>query len=159
MDRYQWLEVQLDREDLTSKEFSEYNSELNQLEIDKQIRKAVQQSLRAQQLKKEQEEKELEFIQSLTDEQVDLMYEKAHVKYAGDINGMSFDEWFKQALTYYSIDGNFVVHSTARSPKSENVDSVPCYSEAHAKYRVLKLILTKLNDHGTRGYDFKWEVL
>jgi hypothetical protein len=159
MDRYQWLESQLDREDLTPEEFNSYNNELNLLEEEKAIRKNKQKLSREQQLKKEQEEKELEFIQSLTDDQVDIMYEKAHIKYASDINGMSFDEWFKQALTYYFIDGNFVVHSTARSPKPEKIDSVPCYSEAHAKYRVLKLILTKLNDHGSRGYDFRWESL
>lgn len=156
MSREKWLEEQLDRDDLTEEEFQLYNREANEIQARRERRIQDHAKKQLELEKKNREEKAIERLKSLSDEDVDIMYAKAYEKYAGDINGMSFQEWFEQAQKFYHIDGNFVVHSTARSPKPENTDSVPCFSLAHARYRVLTLILTKLNDHGNRGYDFRW---
>lgn len=154
-DRYRFLERQLDREDLTDEEFNLYNPELNQLQEERNQRAVVQARIRAERLAEQEQEKELAFIESLTEEVVEKMYVDTCLKYE-DVNGMSFKKWYEQSLKYYSIDKNFVVHSRARSPKT--VDSVPCNSIGHAKYRILTLIKTKFNDHAVRGYDFAWEI-
>jgi len=153
--RYRFLENQLDRDDLTDEEFDLYNKELNQLQFERNKARAIFDDLRAQRAKELQEEKELEFINSLTEESVEKMYIETCLKHQ-DVNGMSFKAWYEQSLKYYTIDANNVVHSRARSPKT--VDSVPCNSLAHAKYRILTLIKTKFNDHAVRGYDFAWEI-
>lgn len=155
MNRYQELERLLDREDLTDEEFLIYNKELNDLQDDRNKRAAIQAQARAERLAEQEQEKELAFIESLTEEVVEKMYEATCLKYQ-DVNGMSFKSWYEQSLKYYTIDKNFVVHSRARSPNT--VDSVACDSIGHAKYRILTLIKTKFNDHAVRGYDFAWEI-
>ena len=97
----------------------------------------------------------MERISAITEEYADKMYEDACLKYQ-DVNGVSFREWYQQSLKYYTIDQNFVVHSCARSPKEEHIDSVPCHTLANAKLRILNLIKVKFNDHAVRGYDFRW---
>ena len=154
--RYRWLERQLDRDDLTDDEFTQYNRELNALQDEKNQRAKEQEIKREARLKEEAEELALEKIMSLTEEQVEKMYIDTCLKYQ-DVNGMSFKAWYEQSLKYYTIDDKFTVHSRARSPKDENVDSVPCPTMAQAKLRVLILIRTKFRDHAERGYDFKWQ--
>lgn len=156
-DRYKFLEAQLDREDLTDDEFNKYNKELNDLQDGVNARKKIQAELRAIRLKELEEERELEKIESITEEMVDKMYEDSCLKYQG-VNGISFRDWYTKSLKYYSIDANNVVHSCARSPQAEKIDSVPCYTHANARLRILILIRTKFNDHANRGYDFKWDI-
>jgi Tfp pilus assembly protein PilN len=155
MDRYKYLEMQLDKEDLTDEEFNLYNKELNQLEIEKQTRKASQQAIRAQQLKEEQEEKELEKILSLTEDEVDKMYEDSCIKHDG-VNGMSFKDWYAQSLKYYDIDSGFNVNARARS--FNTVEIIPHLTYAQAKLTILKRIKYKFYDHAIRGRDFAYEL-
>jgi acetyl-CoA carboxylase carboxyltransferase component len=155
-ERLRWLESQLNRDNLTDEEFELYNKEANTIQAEINSINKEKERQRREREAEEKQERALEYVKSLTDEDVDRLYIEAHNKYAGDINGMPFDEWFKQAQKYYTIDANFVVHSTARSSKQEYIDSVQCVSEAHARYRVLQLILFKLRDHGERGHDFRW---
>lgn len=151
--RLKYLEQQLERDDLTDLQFDSFNREANlivaQLNEEKKIRDAIV----AQRKKEEQEEVELQKVLSLTEEQVDKMYEDSCLKYQ-DVNGMSFRDWYQQSLKYYTIDENNVVHSRARSKNT--VESVPCLTLAQAKLRILTLIRTKFNDHAVRGYDFAW---
>lgn len=157
MNRATFLERQLDREDLTDEEFNLYNKELNDLQDGINKQRAKMDALRAERLKEQEEEAALARLDSLTEVMVDKMYEDTCLKYQ-DVNGMSFKAWYAQSLKYYTIDANNIVHSRARSPKEENVDSVACHNLAHAKLRILTLIKWKFRDHAERGYDFSWEI-
>lgn len=154
MDRYKWLEKQLDREDLTDDEFNTYNNELNELQHEKNLRQDRARKLREEQIKEENEAIALERAMSLTEEMVNKMYEDSCLKYQ-DVNGMSFKAWYEQSLKYYTIDEQFNVHSKARS--ADTVEVVPNISMAQAKLTILKRIRYKFYDHAVRGHDFAWE--
>lgn len=155
MSRIQFLEEQMDSEDFDMNLYELYSKELNELISNRNKVKAEQQAILAERKREEKEQADLDFVMALTEEQVDKMYMDSCLKYQ-DVNGMSFEKWYEQSLKYYTIDSNFVVHSKARSPNT--VESVPCLTLAHAKYRILVLIRTKFNDHAVRGYDFAWEI-
>lgn len=151
MSRLAFLEAQMDREDLTDEEFSTYNKELSAIYTQQDERKAMFEARR----KEEQEEIELEKILSLTEEQVDQMYQDSCLKYQ-DVNGMSFKDWYEQSLKYYTIDDKFNVHSKARS--ADTVEIVPNPTLAQAKLLILKRIRYKFYDHAVRGHDFAYEL-
>jgi hypothetical protein len=153
--RLQQLEWKLDNEDLTDGEFERINSEWNKLQDETESIRSAAKAERELARKELQEAQELDKILSLTEDEVDKMYEKACIEYQ-DVNGMSFKAWYEQSQRYYTIDNNYNVHSKARSPNT--VEIVPCHTLAHAKYRILTLIKTKFNDHAKRGYDFAWDI-
>lgn len=155
LSRLNWLEEQLERDDLTDLQFDSYNKEANAIQTEINQRRAERKAFIESQQREKEEELAMEKIAALTEEMVDKMYHDTCIKYQ-DVNGMSFKKWYEQSQKYYTIDSNFVVHSRARSPKT--VESVPCVSLAHAKYRILVLIRTKFNDHAHRGYDFAWDI-
>lgn len=154
MNRIAQLERLLEREDITDQMFKLYNDELNKLYAEKNEREAIQKTRRDAELKQQREEEALEKLESLTIEQVDKMYEDVCTKY-GNVNGMSFDSWYKKSLKYYTIDDQYTVHARARSSKT--VELVPHINEAHAKLTILKRIHYKFYDHYVRGHGFAWE--
>jgi hypothetical protein len=147
MSRLAFLEAQMDREDLSDEEFSTLNKELVAIYEQQDERRAMFELRR----KEEQEEIELAKVLSLTEEQVDQMYQDSCLKYQ-DVNGLSFKTWYEQSLKYYSIDEKFNVHSKARS-----VEIVPNPTLAQAKLLILKRIRYKFYDHAVRGHDFAYE--
>jgi hypothetical protein len=154
MNRELYLERQLDREDLTDKEFWAINNELNAIQEKRNRRIEQARKLKEQQLKEENEAFALERAMSLSEEMVDKMYEDSYLKYQ-DVNGISFKDWYNQSLKYYSIDENFNVHASARSEKT--VEVIAHVSLAQAKLTILKRIRYKFYDHAVRGHDFAWE--
>ena len=156
MGRYEWLEAQLDRDDLTEEEFDKYNKELNDLHEQRSNAKAKAKAMaiREQQRQEEQEELALAKVLALTEEQVDKMYMDSCLKYQ-DVNGMSFKDWYAQSLKFYTIDEQFNVHAKARSPKDEFVEIIPHLTFAQAKLTILTRIKYKFYDHAVRGRDFK----
>jgi uncharacterized protein (DUF1697 family) len=154
MDRYRWLESQLDREDLTDEDFTKYNRELNELQAAKNERQDRARKLRQQQIEEENAEIALEKAMALTEEAVNKMYEDSCIKYQ-DVNGVSFKDWYQQSLKYYTIDEQFNVHAKARS--ANTVEIVPHISMAQAKLTILKRIRYKFYDHAVKGHDFAWE--
>lgn len=150
MNRYDWLERQLDRDDLTDEEFNAFNKEINEL----QTRKNDIRDKREQERKELQEQVELDKILSLTEEEVEKMYEDACIKYQ-DVNGLSFKDWYEQSLKYYEIDAKFNVHAKARS--SNTVEIVQHPTLAQAKLTILTRIKYKFYDHAKRGRDFAWD--
>lgn len=155
MDRLSWLEIQLDREDLTDQEYLVFNTEANELIAAKNARKIERDAIMAQQKKEEQEELELSAILALTEEEVERMYVDACIKYQ-DVNGMSFESWYKQSLQYYNIDVQYNVHAKARS--SNTVEVISHVSRAQAQLTILKRIKYKFYDHAKRGRDFAWDI-
>ena len=155
MERYRWLEVQLNRDNLTDEEFNVYNKEINTIQIEINIIKAERKAFREQKIKEQQEELELQKILSLTEEQVDKMYEDSCLKYQ-DVNGMSFKEWYAQSLKYYTVDVMFNVHARARS--EDTVEVIAHISLAQAKLTILMRIKYKFYDHAVRGHDFAWNI-
>lgn len=155
--RLLYLEAQLERDDLTDMEWDSFNREANLIQEQLNEEKKIRDAALAQRKAEEQEQAEIEFAESITEEAVEKMYEDACIKYQ-DVNGVSFCDWYQKSLKYYTIDKNNVVHSRARSPKAENIDSVPCHTIGNAKLRILNLIKTKFNDHAKRGYDFRWDI-
>lgn len=153
--RIQQLEWRLDNEDLSDEEFDIVNREYNQLQDDMEAPRIAAKAERERERKELADAEELAKVLSLTESEVDKMYERACIE-TQDVNGMSFKAWYEQSQRYYTIDENFIVHSKARSPNT--VDSVPCHTLAQAKYRILILIKTKFNDHAVRGYDFAYEL-
>lgn len=153
--RLSWLEVQLDRDDLTDEEFNLYNREANQIQEGINERKKQQKLIRDQQRKEEQEELELAKVLSLTEEQVEKMYEDSCIKYQ-DVNGMSFKQWYEQSLKYYSIDEKYNVHAKARS--ADTVEIIEHPTIAQAKLTILRRIKYKFYDHAVRGRDFAYEI-
>lgn len=153
--RLAWLEAQLERDDLTDLQFDSYNREANLIQADLNSKKEEQKRIQEQKRKEEQEEIEMEKILSLTEDQVDKMYEDSCIKYQ-DVNGMSFKEWYEQSLKYYTIDSQFNVHAKARS--SNTVEVVPCPTLAQAKLKILNRIRYKFYDHAVRGHDFAYEI-
>lgn len=155
MNREVWLEKQLDRDDLSDIEFNTYNKELNDIQHERNIRKIKAEQIRKELLKQEEESRSEEKMSKLTEEEVDKMYREAYEKYAGTINGLSFDEWFKESTSFYEIDENYNMISKARSANTQEI--VPHISKAHAKHSILKRIKYKMYDHEVRGHDFAWK--
>jgi hypothetical protein len=151
MGRYRWLELQLDREDLSDEEFNRFNSELNDLQAQMNLRIAA----RKQELKELEDQKALEFAAQLTEEKVEKMYIDTCLKYQ-DVNGISFKDWYEKSLRYYSIDEHFNVHAVARSKKTKEI--VAHVNLAHAKLTILTRIKYKFYDHTQRGYEFAWDI-
>lgn len=150
MNRVTFLEHQMNRDDLTDAEFDAFNRELNEIYFKRELAKKT----RVEELKQLQDQKELDSILSLTEEEVDKMYEETCTRYQ-DVNGMSFRDWYAQSLTYYTIDDKFNVHAKARSENT--VEIVPNLSMAQAKLTILTRIKYKFYDHAVRGCDFAWE--
>lgn len=155
--RLAYLEQQLDRDDLTDMEWDSFNKEANLIQEQLNEEKKIRDAEKAIRLKEAQEEAEIAFAESITEEAVEKMYIDTCLKYQ-DVNGISFKDWYEKSVKYYTIDANNVVHSRARSPKAKHIDSVPCHTIGNAKLRILTLIKTKFNDHANRGYDFKWDI-
>ena len=155
--RLLYLEAQLERDDLTDMEFDSFNREANLIQVQLNEEKKIRDAEKAIRLKEQQEEAEIAFAESITEEAVEQMYIDCCIKYQ-DVNGVSFKDWYEKSIQYYTIDANNVVHSRARSPKAENIDSVPCHTIGNAKLRILTLIKTKFRDHAHRGYDFRWDI-
>jgi len=155
MNREQWLEKQLDREDLTDEEFNQYNNELNSIQDGRNKRLEGQKAERELQAKIAAEQIDKLKAESLTEEEVDKMYREAYEKYAGTINGLTFEDWFKQSTSYYEIDEQNNVISKARSSNTQEI--IPHLSKAHAQHTILKRIKYKMYDHEVRGHDFAWE--
>ncbi len=153
--RLLWLENQLERDDLTDLQFDCYNREANLIQADINARKAELDKMREEQRKEEQEELELAKILSLTEDQVEKMYEDSCIKYE-DVNGMSFRDWYAQSLKYYTIDEKFNVHARARS--ADTVEIVEHPTLAQAKLTILTRIKYKFYDHAVRGRDFAYEI-
>lgn len=153
--RLRWLEAQLERDDLTDLQFDCYNHEANLIQAEINVRKQQQDKIREQQRIEEQEEIELANILSLTEEQVEKMYEDACLKHQ-DVNGMSFRDWYAQSLKYYTIDEKFNVHARARSANTVEIVDHPTL--AQAKLTILKRIKHKFYDHAVRGRDFRYEI-
>lgn len=153
--RYAWLERQLDREDLSDAEFNQYNKELNALQDEKNERRARIDAITALRKKEEQEEMEMQNILSLTEEQVEKMYEDSCLKHQ-DVNGLSFREWYAQSLKYYTIDAAHNVHAKARSANTVEIIAHPTL--AQAKLTILTRIKYKFYDHAIRGRDFSYEL-
>ena len=150
------LEAILDGiEDIDSPEFKRINDQLNDLYSAAEARRK----------KREQERLAAELankiaiaeakIESLTEEEVDKMFVEAYERYAGDINGLTFEEWYKRSTEYYEIDDQHNVIAKARSANTEEI--IPHVSRAHAKHTILKRIKYKLYDHGVRGRDFAYD--
>ena len=153
--RLLWLEAQLERDDLTDLQFDSYNREANLIQAEINARKEQRRLIIEQQRREEQEELELAKVLSLTEEQVDKMYEDSCLKYQ-DVNGMSFKDWYAQSLKYYSIDDKFNVHARARS--ADKVEIIPHPTLAQAKLKILNRIKWKFYDHAVRGHDFRYEI-
>lgn len=149
------LLAQLDSPNFDMDKFDSVNKELlqiqEQISVQEQARKAI---IAAKKLE-EQEELALNKILSLTEEEVDKMYQEAYEKYAGNVNGVPFEVWFDQSTKYYHIDEKFNLISKARSSNTEEV--VPCQNRVHARHVMLKRIKYKMYDHAVRGHDFAYE--
>ena len=152
--RLTWLEEQLDRDDLTEFQFDSYSREANMIQVDINVRKEKQRLIREQQRIEEQEEIELANILSLTEDQVEKMYEDSCTKYQ-DVNGMSFKDWYAQSLKYYTIDEKFNVHAKSRS--ANTVEIVVHLTLAQAKLTILTRIKYKFYDHAVKGCNFAYE--
>lgn len=153
--RLLWLEQQLERDDLTDLQFDCYNHEANCIQAEINARKAELDKIREQQRIEEQEEIELAKVLSLTEDQVEKMYEDSCTKYQ-DVNGVSFKDWYAQSLKYYSIDEKFNVHARARSANTVEIVEHPTL--AQAKLTILTRIKYKFYDHAVRGRDFAYEM-
>lgn len=153
--RLQWLEKQLERDDLTDLQFDSYNREANLIQVEIHSRREQLAKLREQQRIEEQAEIELAKVLSLTEEQVDKMYEDSCLKHQ-DVNGISFRDWYTQSMKYYTIDNQFNVHAKARS--ANTVEIIPHLSLAQAKLTILTRIKYKFYDHAIRGQDFAYEI-
>lgn len=153
--RLKWLEAQLERDDLTDLQFDSYNKEANAIQADLNVQKAKADAFRAEQKRLQQEEAEMQKVLSLTEEQVEQMYQDSCLKYQ-DVNGMSFKDWYEQSLKYYTIDASYNVHARARS--AETVEIVPHPTLAQAKLTILNRIKYKFYDHAVRGRDFAYEL-
>jgi len=149
--RLAFLEAQMDREDLTDEEFSTLNKELVAI-YERQDRQKARFEMRR---KEEQEEIEMAKVLSLTEEQVDQMYQDSCLKYQ-DVNGLSFKDRYEQSLKYYTIDEKFNVHARARSADTVEVIAHPTL--AQAKLLILKRIRYKFYDHAVRGRDFAYTL-
>lgn len=157
MDRYQWLERQLDRLDLTDEEFNTYNRELNSLQDLKNKRLKEQRAIREAKRQEEIEEALLAKALALTEEQVEKMYTDACLKYQ-DVNGMSFESWYKQSLRYYEIDDQHNVHARARTADESKIEIISHPTRAQAQLTILRRIKYKFYDHAVRGHDFAWDI-
>jgi hypothetical protein len=158
MDKYkrlQQLEWKLDNEDLTDEQFTIINREYNELQDDLEAPRAAAKAKREQECKEMAEAEELAKILSLTEEEVDRMYESACTTYQ-DVNGMSFKAWYEQSQKYYKIDDHYNVYAKARS--SNTVEVVPHPTLAQAKLLILNRIKYKFYDHAVRGHDFAYEL-
>lgn len=149
--RIDWLDEQLNREDLSDELAEQYTLEANLIQEGVNARKAI----RKQQLIEQQEEIEMEKVLSLTEEQVEKMYEDSCLKYQ-DVNGLSFRAWYTQSLKYYNVDDAFNVHAKARS--ADTVEIVCHPTLAQAKLTILKRIRYKFYDHAVRGHDFAYSI-
>lgn len=153
--RIQELEWRLDNEDLIDEQFREVNNEYNKLQDDMEAPRAASKARRGQELREAAEAAEVLKVMSLTEDEVDKMYEAACLDYQ-DVNGMSFKAWYEQSQKYYTIDDNHTVYARARS--SNTVELVPHPTLAQAKLTILNRIKYKFYDHAKRGYDFAWEI-
>lgn len=154
MGRIAWLELQMDRDDLTDEEFKTFNTELNDYYSINEKRRLAIKVKHELQLVKEIEEIELAKVEAITEEEVERMYIDSCTKYQ-DVNGESFELWYKKSLQYYSIDSKHTVHAIARSSKT--VELIHHVSQAHAKLTILTRIKYKFYDHAVRGYSFAWD--
>lgn len=152
--RLDWLESQLDRDDLTAEQFEAYNREANELQDAKNIRVKKREEEREALRKEMEQEKALERALSLTEEEVEKMYVKFHKNYVSEY--MSYEEWLNKSTRYYTINEDHSVTSRARSNKTQ--ETVPCVSVADAKMRILSLIKIKFYDHFVKGYNFAWDI-
>ena len=155
MNRTTWLERQMEREDLTDAEFTQYNRELNEIYSQREETTAITKLRREAELKQEQEEAALAKAEAITDEEVEKMYVDSCTKYQ-DVNGISFEQWYQQSLKYYTIDAKHTVHARARS--SNTVEHIHHVSQAHAKLTILTRIKYKFYDHAVRGRDFAYDI-
>ncbi len=153
--RIAWLESQMDSDDFDMSLFDSYSKELNELQTTVNEKREQHRLAKEKQRKEEQELIELSFIESLTEEQVDKMYEDTCLKYH-DVNGMSFKKWYEKSLKYYTIDDKHNVHARARSPNT--VEIVEHKTLAQAKLTILRRIKYKFNDHTLRGWDFAYDI-
>lgn len=153
--RLRYLEEQLERDDLTDMQWDSFNKEANAIQVELNEQAAKIKALREAQKAEEIAELELAKALSLTEEEVEKMYEDSCLKYQ-DVNGMSFRNWYEQSLKYYSIDAAFNVIARARS--CDTLESIPHASLALAKLTILKRIKYKFYDHAVRGCDFRWEA-
>ena len=157
MDRYSWLEKQLDRDDLDidSEEYDLYTKEINALQDTRNKQQAIQKLIREQRLRDIQEERELAKVFELTEEHVEKMYIDTCTRYQ-DVNGMSFKSWYDQSLKYYTIDDKHNVNARARS--EDTVEIIEHPTLAQAKLTILRRIKYKFYDHAVRGHDFAYEI-
>lgn len=155
LSRLRWLEEQLERDDLTDLQFDSYNSEANAIQEALNSGRLQREAIKAERKRLEQEEIELQKVLSLTEEQVDKMYEDSCLKHQ-DVNGMSFKDWYAQSLKYYTIDESFQVHARARSKNT--VEILPHATLAQAKLTILNRIKYKFYDHAVRGHGFAYDV-
>ena len=153
--RIQQLEWQLDNEDMTDEEFERVNGEYNKLLDDLDATRLLAKAERERVRQEQADADELSNILSLTEAEVDKMYEDTCIKYQ-DVNGMSFKAWYEQSQKYYSIDEGHNVHARARS--SNTVEVVPHPTLAQAKLTILNRIKYKFYDHAVRGHDFAYEL-
>jgi len=154
MDRYTWLETQLDRDDLSDADFDSYNKELNQLHAARQERRAKREAeLEAMRLE-EVNTLALEKIMVLTEEEVEKMYVRFYTDHFAQ--EMSYDVWFAKSTRYYTITDNFTVISKARSANTE--ERIEHVNLAQAKLTILKRIRYKFYDHFVKGHDFAWHM-
>lgn len=146
MNRLDWLERELERDDLDTATRAKYDTEANLL-ADRMSQIKVEQKIKA--VEREEREK-------LEQERLDIQYveESLHdlaIKIAGD----KADQWLETALKLYSIDlETNQVTSIAHGP--HNPEYWDCDSHLAAKQKILQLIRYKYRDHFERGNDFFW---
>jgi hypothetical protein len=158
MDKHQrlrLLEWRLDNEDLSDEEFRRVNKEYNDIQDEMEAFNVDAKNRRLEERKRLAESDELAKILTLTEDEVDRMYEKACID-TQDVNGMSFKAWYEQSQKYYTIDESYNVHARARS--SNTVEVVPHPTLAQAKLTILNRIKYKFYDHAVRGHDFAYEL-
>jgi hypothetical protein len=132
VDRYSWLERQLDRLDLTDEEFWRYTREINALQdqINKRQAEAKQQRL------------------------AKLQLQQAHIELLRKEGRMAelVDEYGRQFIDEYSITENYTLISNAsrdRNPNQQNVWEHSTHEDAVKKLH--ELLYYRVYDHYFRN--------
>jgi hypothetical protein len=159
--RLNWLDQELDREDLPEHLAELYMKEANAIQTEINNRKVNQQVRRDKEMQEANELALLEKNLAITDEEVEEMYVAFHKLNAGktDANGRTFDEWFEKAIALYDIKLNGKYFEVTSKAKSDNeVIWEDFVSIAHARSKILELLKIKFRDHHNRpdreGCDF-----
>lgn len=161
MNRYAWLERELDREDLTDEEFNTLNKEINDLQSVINESKAQKKKLTDEEAKQRIQDELNAKALEITDEEVDQMYAQFIQQNAGqfDEHGRTFEQWLNISVSLYEISpsGNEVT-LISKAKSDRGFVWTGFVSVAHARTKILELITIKFRDHHKRedrdGCDF-----